>query len=70
MFKWNFPDFTASLCPLHLVIFLETTKRDVALSFSLPHQVLICIDKVHRNLLLSGLNSPSSASPMTDIPVY
>lgn len=66
MFKWNFPYF--SLCPLHLVIFLDTTKRNVAPSFSLPHQVLICIDKVHGNLLLSRLNSPSSAFLMTDIP--
>lgn len=67
MFKWDFPYF--SLCPLHLVIFLDITERNVAPSSSLPHQVLIHIDKAHGNLLLSRLNSPSSASLLTDIPV-
>lgn len=41
MFKWNYPYF--SLCPLHLVIFLDTSKRNVAPFFSLLHQVLICM---------------------------
>lgn len=67
MFKWNFLYFT--LCPLHLVIFLDTTERNVAPSSSFPHQVLVHIDKVHENLPLARLNSPSSASLMTDIPV-
>lgn len=51
------------LCPLPLVLSLDTSEKSVSLPFIFSNQVFRHMDKIFPSLLLSRLHSPRSLSP-------